>query len=183
MRKDRTYAYVRLNSEKITLGKWDSPDAQRTYNELHAKWLLNPSLASAPTTSGNTTVDSLALAFLDWIQKYDPTHYGSFRTAISTLLSRHSGQTVDKLDSPALLIVQNDFVLQGHSRTHCNTLVNYIRAMLKWGVPLKLVPYFVYEESKLVPPLRENRTTGTWRKKPRKMMSRFSRFQNGFRIF
>ncbi len=63
MRKDRTYAYVRQNGEKIMLDKWDSPHAQRAYNELYAKWLLNPSLVFVPAASENTIVDSLALAF------------------------------------------------------------------------------------------------------------------------
>ena len=50
------------------------------------------------------------------------------------------------------------FVDYGASRTYCNALMGFIRAMLKWGVLRKLVPHQVYVEAKFVPALKQGKT-------------------------
>ena len=156
IRKDRNYAVIYVDGEKIVLGRYDSPEAARNYQKFLAEWDANPTLAS--TNLKNVTVERLCRLFLQWAETNDPSHYGSLKTACRTVLEVYSGHPVDILDSAAFLVLQKRFVLQGHSRKHCNTLVNYIRSMLKWGVPHKLVSVSLYEESKTVPPLKFGKT-------------------------
>jgi len=126
IRRDRNYAVIYVDGEKIVLGRYDSPEAAQNYRKFLAEWDANATLAS--TNLKNVTVERLCRLFLQWAEKNDPSHYGSLKTACRTVLEVYSGHPVDVLDSAAFLVLQKRFVLQGHSRKHCNTLVNYVRA-------------------------------------------------------
>jgi hypothetical protein len=58
------------------------------------------------------------------------------------------------------------FVQHNVSRQYCNMLMNYIRAMLKWGILRKLVSHQVYVEAKFIPPLKKGKTRA-YEKPPR----------------
>jgi integrase len=62
------------------------------------------------------------------------------------------------------------FVQHGVSRQYCNTLMKFIRAMLKWGTIRKLVPHQVYWEAKFVPALKKGKTSA-YEKPPRQDVS------------
>jgi integrase len=156
VRKDGAYDCVYVNKKKIRLGRTGTPEAEAAFRQIQIQVLADPTF-SAPKPQ-QVTVDMLCLSYLQYAKEHDPGHYGSIKTAVETLLGFASGQPVESLDSRSFLTVQGMFVQRGVSRKYCNTLLNHIRAMLKWGVPRKLVSSQVYGEAKLVDALRKGKT-------------------------
>src|SRR5215469_7034084 len=66
-------AFVRINGKRIYLGKFGSPEAAQSYAQCVAEWATgstDPEQTRLP--AGTITVDSLAIAFLDYIKKESP---------------------------------------------------------------------------------------------------------------
>ena len=69
-------AFVRINGKRVYLGRFGSPEAAQNYARCVAEWATTgttPEQSAQPI--GTTTVKSLAIAFLDHIQKNDASHY------------------------------------------------------------------------------------------------------------
>ena len=63
-------AFVRINGKRIYLGKFGSAKAKQNYARCVAEWAITSTGQGQPTSvAGSITVDSLAIAFLDHIQK------------------------------------------------------------------------------------------------------------------
>ena len=144
VRKDRNYDCVYVKGKKIMLGKSGSPEAEAAYRQLQVKILTDPTF-SAPKPQ-QVLVDDLCFAYLKYAKEHDPDHYGGIKTAVNILIDHYTGQPVDVLDTRHFLHLQDKFVDHGVSRQYCNMLMNYIRAMLKWGRSCVQITYrlFVY---------------------------------------
>ena len=164
VRKDRNYDCVYVKGKKIMLGKSGSPEAEAAFRQLQVKVLTDPTF-SAPKPQ-QVLVDDLCFAYLKYAKEHDPDHYGGIKTALNILLEQYTGQPVDVLDTRHFLHLQDKFVDLGVSRQYCNMLMNYIRAMLKWGILRKLVSHQVYVEAKFIPPLKKGKTRA-YEKPPR----------------
>ena len=164
VRKDRNYDCVYVKGKKIILGKSGSPEAEAAFRQLQVKILTDPTF-SAPKPQ-QVLVDDLCFAYLKYAKEHDPDHYGGIKTALNILLEHYTGQPVDVLDTRHFLHLQEKFVDHGVSRQYCNMLMNYIRAMLKWGILRKLVSHQVYVEAKFIPPLKKGKTRA-YEKPPR----------------
>ncbi|MCL2710113.1 MAG: hypothetical protein FWE95_04465, partial [Planctomycetaceae bacterium] len=105
-------AFVRINGQRVYLGKFGSPEAAQNYARCVAEWAISGTASeqSAPS-AGTITVNSLAIAFLDYIQKNDASHYHAFRSAVTGLLQLYSGITVDSFTPKCLSAVQHQFTL------------------------------------------------------------------------
>jgi hypothetical protein len=164
VRKDRNYDCVYVKGKKIMLGKSGSPEAEAAFRKLQIQVLTDPTFA-APKPQ-QVMVDDLCFAYLKYAKEHDPDHYGGIKTALNILLEHYTGQPVDVLDTRHFLHLQDKFVDHGVSRQYCNMLMNYIRAMLKWGILRKLVSHQVYVEAKFIPPLKKGKTRA-YEKPPR----------------
>lgn len=154
--KDRDYDCVYVNKKKIMLGRSGTQEAHDAFLRLQVQFLSDPTLTSL--TPQQIPVDSLCLAYLEYAKENDPSHFSSIKTAVSILLKHFAGQAVESLESRSFLFLQEKFVQHGVSRRYCNSLMGYIRAMLKWGVVRKLASPQVYGEAKLVEPLKKGKT-------------------------
>jgi len=159
-------AFVRINGQRVYLGKFGSSEAAQNYARCVAEWAISntdPKQASMPI--GTITVDTLAIAFLDHIQKNHKGHYSICRTAVKILLQLYSGTTIGAFTPKCLVVVQHQCTQhigekgKPYSRQYCNELVKRTRQMFRWGVTLELVPAAVADALKYVPPLRRGRTT------------------------
>lgn len=156
IRKDRDYAYIRLNGRKIQLGKWGTPETEKAY------WRIIRSMASNPTAAlikpgEQVFLDQLCLAFLQ--ARANQNDHGNYKTAIEVLLSVYSGEPVESFDFSHLEVVRNELVLRGYCRTHVNKLTSLVRSVFYWGVPRKLVPASVAESIRCLKSLWEGMTT------------------------
>ena len=157
VRKDRDYAYIRLDGRKIQLGKWNSPEAEKAYRQLQAVWAANPTAASMKR--GETVLlDQLCLAFLQG-RGDNKNDHGNYKTAIEVLLSVYSGEPAESFDFSHLEVVRNQFLQRGYSRSHINKLTGMVRGIFYWGVPRKLVPASVAESIRYLKPLKKYQTT------------------------
>ena len=158
IRQDKGYACVYLNGKKIMLGaRYGTPEAEEAFKKLQIQVLTDPTLPLLKPQQ--VTVDILCCAYLKYAQEHDPGHFSSVKTAVEILLRFATGQPVESLDSRSFLLLQEMFVQHGVSRQYCNTLMKFIRAMLKWGTIRKLVSHQVYWEAKLVPALKKGKTS------------------------
>ena len=149
---------VYLNKKKIILGKSGSPEAEAKFRQLQIQVLSDPTL-SFLSPKNQVTVDVLCLGYLEHAKENDPTHFYGIKAAIKILLENFTGLTVESLDTLHFLTLQKKFVESGVSRQYCNMLMEYIRAMLKWGILYKLVTVQVYGYAKLIPALRKGKTS------------------------
>ena len=159
-------AFVRINGKRVYLGKFGSPEAKQNYARCVAEWAVtNADPGQSTPVIGSITVDTLVIAFLDYVEKNDPSHYHGNRSAARVLLQLYSGATVDSFSPKCLAAVQHQFAQcigkndKRYSRQYCNDLVKRIRRMFRWGVAQELVSVNVAEALKYVPPLRRGRTT------------------------
>ena len=164
IRKDGVYDCVYVNKKKIRLGRTGTPEAETNFRKIQIQVLTDPTCLSPKP--GQVSVDVLCCGYLEYAEKHDPGHYSTVKTAVGILLQHFSGQPVESLDSRSFLHLQDKFVEHGVSRKYCNSLMNYVRAMLKWGVIRKLVPHQVYLDAKLVPALKRGKTIA--RENPRR---------------
>jgi hypothetical protein len=80
------------------------------------------------------------------------------------LLQLNSGTSVDSFTPKRLTALQDQFTQQTdkngkpYSRSYCNTLVNHIRWMFRWGVGQGLVSPTTADALKYVPALRQGHT-------------------------
>jgi len=80
-------AFVRINGNRVYLGKFGTAKANQNYARCVAEWATTgttPEQSAQPI--GTTTVNSLAIAFLDHIQQNDLSHYHAFRSTVTGLL-------------------------------------------------------------------------------------------------
>ena len=145
--QDKGYACVYLNRQKVMLGaRYGTPEADDAFRKLQIQVLTDPTLSFL--TPELVLVDHLCCAYLKYAEEHDPGHYSAIKTAIEILLQHFTGQPVDSLDSRSFLFLQDQFVAYGVSRKYCNSLMNYVRAMLKWGAIRKLVSSLVHRAIK-----------------------------------
>ena len=155
MRKDRGYAYVRLNGRKIQLGLWGTPEAEKAYRRILKSWASNP--ATAHMKPGEQVfLDQLCYAFVQ--ARNNKNDHGNYKTAIEVLLSVYSGEPVETFDFNSLEVVRNEFIQRGYCRTHINKLTSMVRSIFYWGVPRKWVPASVAESLRYLKPLLEGQT-------------------------
>ena len=79
-------AFVRVNGKRIYLGKFGTPEAAQNYAQCIAEWAIGDVAPGQPAPLvGSITVKSMTVAFLDHVQKNDPSHYHTFRSAVRGL--------------------------------------------------------------------------------------------------
>jgi integrase len=157
-------AFVRINGQRVYLGKFGSPEAAQNYARCVAEWAVSSTTPEPVVSVGRITVDSLVIAFLDHVQKNALAHYCEHRTAAKILLQLYSGITVDSFTPKCLAAVQQQCTQhigkrgKRYSRQYCNELVQSIKQMFRWGVAQELVPASTADALKYVPALRQGRT-------------------------
>ena len=159
-------AFVRINGKRIYLGKFGSPEAKQNYARCVAEWAItNAAEPGQPThVIGSITVDSLIIAYLDYVRENSVADYYAFRSAAKILLQLYSGITVDSFTPKCLAAVQHQFAQhtdkngKRYSRQYCNTLTKHIKRMFRWGVAQELVSPTTTDALKYVESLRRGRT-------------------------
>ncbi|MDR3198668.1 MAG: site-specific integrase [Planctomycetaceae bacterium] len=155
-------AFVRIDGKRIYLGKFGSTEAAQNYARYVAEW------STAPTSVvpvGKCTVDTLAVAFLDYAKEnYCPPDYSNYKSALRILLGVYSGCCVESFGPKCLKTVQKQLTEQKSkygkpfSRQYCNKLTNTIKTVFRWGVAQELVPASIADALKYVQALRKGKT-------------------------
>ena len=155
VKRDREYAYVRLNGRKIQLGKWGAPEVDQAYRRLIYSWASNPTTAMIKPGE-QVVLDQLCLAFLQ--ARANQNDHGNFKIAIEILLSVYSGEPVESFDFSHLEVVRDQFFQRGYCRSQINKLTCLVRSIFYWGIPRKFVSPSVAESLRYLKPLLEGQT-------------------------
>ena len=103
-------AFVRINGQRVYLGKFGSPEAKQNYARCIAEWATTVHEPGQPAhVLGSISIDTLIIAFLDHTKKNTPGYYSEYRTAANVLMSLYSGITVESFTPKCLAAVQHQF--------------------------------------------------------------------------
>jgi integrase len=160
--KARDLAVVRLDSQDIYLGPYDSPGSHAKYDRLVADWLRRNH--QSPNDGADITVCELMAAYLSFASGYYVKHdkptreFGCISEALRELRKLHETTLVVDFGPKALKAVREVMVDLGWSRKYINKQMGRIVRMFKWGVSEELVAPAVYQALATVPGLRKGRT-------------------------
>ena len=158
MCRDRRQAYVKIEGQRIQLGRWGSPEAQEAYDRLIAEWLANGRrLPESVEASGDepVTVTELCVACMKWVEeRHRPNEASNFRSVVRILRAHYGSKPVVEFGPRSLAAVRQAMVEKGWARTHINKQVSRLRSVFRWGVSRELVEQVTYERLRTLEPLR-----------------------------
>jgi len=157
--KDKGYALVYCNGERLPMGKWGTREADKNYRRFLTEWAAC-SQSSVARVGKRIHVDEVIGAYLDWAEhRLDPADYRHACTVSQFVLNLYSGTPVDEFGPRALTAVQQVLAESGRfSRNHVLRLVSRVRTMFNWGVAQELVSVHVADALKYVLPLKKGET-------------------------
>ncbi len=170
LHKGSGQALVQIDTRRIYLGKYGSPQSEENYRRIVAEWLA----ARRPSTSDRTpalsalpselTINELLLLYWRFATAYyvrdtKPTkELACMKDALRPLRQLYGGSRVNDFSPLLLKSIQQHLVSENLSRGVVNHRINRIKRMFKWAVSEELAPFAVYETLRTVPGLRFGRT-------------------------
>ena len=158
----RNLAYVNIDGRQRYLGKWASPEAAEAYDAVLLEWRRQ----TDQTGKYTTTIGELCVAFLRHADSYyrddngTPTREAdNFRYALRPLVDLFRSIPASEFCPVKLEDVRNEMVRRGNVRTSINKRVHRIRQMFKWGASKRMVTSAVYNDLRMLAPLKRGRTT------------------------
>lgn len=157
VRGDR--AFVRINGQKIPLGKYGSPESREKYAELIGK-----PKTEAVTPSHDPTVAEIMASYLEFAKTYyvkngtTTREYEMMLEVCKMVRSTCSTQHAREFGPKRLKQVRQAMVDKGHSRKYINGNVDRIRRLFKWAAGEELISGSVHQDLTMVTGLRRGRT-------------------------
>ncbi len=158
-------AYCKIDGKFIYLGKYGSKASRSQYEELIAKYLANGKKLPPTKPQDDTTILSLASAFLEHAEKYYPPKNNRssgeiwhYRKAISAVVKYYGKNPVDEFTPLALDFIRDKWVEASHARKTINRWTQIIKKMFQWGVTYGLVSTDVHYRLSMVPNLKMGHT-------------------------
>ncbi len=138
-----------VNGKTVYLGKYGSEESRIRFGEIVAKVIsgrpVDPFVTKSADPEAGLTINELVLAFM----RHAETHYtkdGKPTSELSVLslawkplVELYGFMAVDEFGPLALKAVRQKFVEAGWMRNSCNSGVNRIRRIFRWGVENEMV--------------------------------------------
>ena len=159
MCQDGKQCYSWHNRKRYYHGKWDTPEAKKSYDRFIAALMENPTQPFQDRKTGDVLVSELAASFLTDIEtRTDYTDLSHFKRVIGFLVEKYGGLPVNDF-SPKKLKDVRSLMVKG--KTLCRRMVNNyadrVIRIFSWGVgeelgttdvgALREVPYLQKGES------------------------------------
>ncbi len=160
LHKPTGQARVRINGKSLYLGKYDSPESNRRYESLIAKWLGGTFDADRESL----TIARLSILFVDHSRQYyrrdgkETSEVHSIQTALRPLVKKCGREKVSQFGPRRLKTVRDEMIGLNWTRTGINAAVRRITRMLRWAVENELADANVYQSCKAVTGLRRGRS-------------------------
>jgi integrase len=144
-----------------SLGRYGTPESREAYHRLIAAWESAgrklPHLDRQRATHGDVSVSKLCLVYWRWLKgAYLPQSIHTHRDAIRILREHHGSSPAESIGPNCIRELREVMVRQrGWSRTYANRQCKRIAQMFKWGAARELVPAAVYDQIRLLEPLRK----------------------------
>ena len=162
--KPHDRSFVKLNGERVYLGRYGSPEAKRRYQQVIAEWLAN---------GQQPKVDPYQLTTLEVIDRYWSQHAATYyldglgqptsqqgivNMALRPVKSMYGMTRAVDFGPAALRAVRQRWIDAGLSRTTVNRYVRIVVSMFKWAASHELVPGSVHHALATVEGLRRGRS-------------------------
>ncbi|QDT34081.1 tyrosine-type recombinase/integrase [Thalassoglobus polymorphus] len=153
-------AYVKINGQRIYLGKWNSQEADDAYDRQILKWRK----AKDSSQELTTTVGELCLAFMEHAEEFYRDDAGNqtgeannYRYALRPLIKLFRNVKCYQF-GPSKLIEVRDELAAVHVRQQVNNNLARIKRVFKWGVSQELIPVSVFAALQTVEGLKRSRS-------------------------
>jgi hypothetical protein len=154
-------ARVRIDGRTFYLGKYDSPESHRKYDEIIATWLTGDGLPNPDAM----TVSRLCVTYIEKHAKLyyrkngrETSELSVIRAALKPLIQQFGQLKVEDFGPGKLKRVRQSMIERGLVRASINQNINRIRRLFKWGVENELVPVNVHVALTTVAGLRHGRS-------------------------
>ncbi len=153
---DRGRAYVKLDGERVALGKWRSAEAQEAFDRLIAEYLANGRTIPAPTTEAEpVTVAEILVAYVKHAQeRYDIRDMVHLTGGMKHARKLYGTEPAESFGPKRLRVVRDQMVDSGLARSTVNKRINRLRSAFKWAVSMELCSERIYRRLATVPGLR-----------------------------
>jgi len=150
----------------ITLGAWDSPEAEQEFARLMAERLASAQLpVLSGATAPNVTVNEVLVAFMRWAETHDrdqagkpTTEIGELKSSIRPVRELYGHTPAAEFGPKALAAVRQHMIGQDWCRTLINHRIDKVKRVFKWATSVELVPVTVYQALRTLVGLRKGRT-------------------------
>jgi len=122
MYKDRGRAYVKIDGNRVSLGRWGTPEAKEAYNRLVAEWLSNDRRMPEPTAEDEPVpiAEMLAEYTRHARQRYRQKKCSTIEGALKIVRSLYSSESVESFGPKRLRLVRGQMIDQNLSRGSVN---------------------------------------------------------------
>lgn len=150
------HARTQIGGKEFWLGKFDSPESRRLYDELIAQWLqegrpTNWRIESEDETAkpnSPITVNELVALYAEHLVRRWPAPEGrkehreiaNRRPIVRMVRLSYGDWSTADFGPAALQSIRERLVRAGAARTHINRQMGVVKQMFKWGVSRELVP-------------------------------------------
>ncbi len=141
MCRDRHQAYVKIEGQRVQLGRWGTAKAREAYDRTIAEWLING--RSMPDATGDTNepapVAEVLVAYVKWARRrYAKSEADTIEAAVRKVRHLYGSTPADEFGPKRLRVARQAMVDAGWSRSHINKQVSRIRQTFKWGASEEL---------------------------------------------
>ena len=165
LHKSRDLAYVRLGSEMIYLGKYDSPESREKYDRVIAEWILAGRTFMKAADQPGIYVNEILLAYRRYAEQTyvdgngEPTsELERINFAFRPVMDLYGSAPAERFGPRSLVAVQERMVAVGLCRRTINQRMNVVKRAFKWAVKQELVGPSVYHGLQAVEGLRRGRS-------------------------
>jgi integrase len=157
-------AIVEIRGYRHYLGKYDSPESHRKYDQIIAEWRQNPLMPQRRQWENGITIVEILVDYLHFADAYyrkdgNPTgEIGCIKSSLRYLKNIYGQLPAQQFTPVFLKAVRQQMVDCGLSRGTVNKHVHRILRFFKWAVSENLLPVTVYEALRTVSGLRRGRT-------------------------
>ena len=163
LHKSTGQAIVRFGGKMHYLGAHGSDESKEKYNRLKAEWLLNRHVgAFQPVASTGPTMAEVCLAYLEFAESYyaGSTEYVNLELACRPVDALYSSLKASEFDIVQFEVCRDWWLSEPkRSRQYVNKQSKRLLRVLKWAATKRMLKADVYQECRLLAPLKAGRTT------------------------
>jgi len=135
MYRDRQWAYVAIDGQRIRLGRWKSEEAREAYDRTIAEWLAAGRKLPFPTAEdAPPTVTKIAVEYIrDARQRYDKQELVHIEKAVKLARRLYGSEPAEAFGPKRLRVVRQRMIdAGGLVRGTINHRIQRIRGMFRW---------------------------------------------------
>lgn len=157
-------AIVTLNGRDILLGKHNTPESRRRYDQVIAEWIANGRRLTDPVRA--LAIAELIELYWDHCKTYyrqagskEPTgELNMIRHALRPLLALYPDLPAAEFGPLKLKAIRQRMIESGWSRQYINKQVMRVKGMFRWATENEHVPPGIYHALQAVPGLKAGRS-------------------------